>query len=158
MVKEVDSLVPTRHATQLVLVGDQQQLGPTYEYKFKGEQSLFSRLIKIGYKTCFLSYQYRMHDSLLIVPNTSFYGDRIESQYLRPKDKIFLYLDSPFIFIDVSNNGREQLDGTSFKNLSEVAAIKQFIEFWLNLVKDNKGESPLNFKLSDIAIITPYKA
>ena len=79
MIKEIDSLMPTRHAKQLVLVGDQQQLGPTYEYIFEGEHSLFSRLIKIGYETFFLSNQYRMHDSLLIVPNISFYKQRIQS-------------------------------------------------------------------------------
>ena len=158
MVKEIDSLMPTRDAYQLVLVGDQQQLGPTYEYNFEGEQSLFSRLIKIGYETFFLSNQYRMHDSLLIVPNTSFYKNRIESKYVQPEDKVFLYLDSPFIFIDVGDNAREMLDGTSFMNASEVAAIKKFTEFWLTLVKDRKGKSPLNFALTDIAIITPYKA
>jgi hypothetical protein len=67
-----------------------------------------------------------MHDSLLIVPNTSFYENKIDSQYLQPKDKVFLYLDSPFIFIDVSDNAREKLEGTSFMNISEVEAIKKF--------------------------------
>ena len=101
MVKEIDSLMPTRDALQLVLVGDQKQLGPVYEYQFKGKKSLFSRLIKLGYKSSFLSNQYRMHDSLLIVPNDRFYDNKIESHYLQPHDKTFLYLDSPFIFIDV---------------------------------------------------------
>ena len=76
-----------------------------------------------------------MHDSLLIVPNASFYKNRIESHYVQPNDKTFLYLDSPFIFIDVCDNSREEFVGTSCMNLSEVAAIKKFTEFWLDLVK-----------------------
>lgn len=139
MVKEIDSLMPTREAYQLVLVGDQQQLGPTYEYNFEGEKSLFSRLIKCGYDTFFLSNQYRMHDSLLIVPNEKFYKNKIQSEYIQPHDKIFLYLDSPFIFIDVCDNAHENLVGTSFMNAAEVAAIKKFTEYWLALVKKNKG-------------------
>ena len=75
-----------------------------------------------------------MHDSLLIVPNMSFYGNKIESQYLQPQNKNFLYLDSPFIFIDVCDNAREKLEGTSFMNASEVIAIKKFTTYWLNLV------------------------
>ena len=76
---------------------------------------------------------------------------------MQPHDKTFLYLDSPFIFIDVSR-GKQELVETSFKNSSEVTFIKEFIEFWLTKVKENKGESPLNFLLSDIAVITPYSA
>ena len=122
MVMEIDSLMPTRHANQLVLVGDQEQLGPVYEYEFEGEKSLFSRLITRGYKSCFLSNQYRMHDSLLIVPNVNFYKNRIESHYVQPDDKTFLYLDSPFIFIDICK-GQEEWENNSCKNSTEVIAI-----------------------------------
>jgi hypothetical protein len=67
-----------------------------------------------------------MHDSLLIVPNASFYKNRIESHYVQPNDKTFLYLDSPFIFIDVYK-GKQEFVGTSCKNSSEVASIKEFL-------------------------------
>ena len=75
-----------------------------------------------------------MHDSLLIVPNISFYGNKIESKYLQPQNKNFLYLDSPFIFIDVCDNAQDKRVGTSYMNASEVTAIKNFTTYWLNLV------------------------
>jgi superfamily I DNA and/or RNA helicase len=45
MVKECDLLLPIKNAEQLVMVGDQKQLGPTFEYQFEGYKSLFTRLI-----------------------------------------------------------------------------------------------------------------
>ena len=45
MVKECDLFLSTRNAQQLVMIGDQKQLGPTFEYNFKGNRSLFTRLL-----------------------------------------------------------------------------------------------------------------
>ena len=49
MVKESDLLLPIKNAEQLVMVGDQKQLGPTFEYQFEGYKSLFTRLIANEY-------------------------------------------------------------------------------------------------------------
>jgi superfamily I DNA and/or RNA helicase len=45
MIKEAHSVVPLKNCNQLVLIGDQKQLGPTYDYNFEGKQSLFCRLM-----------------------------------------------------------------------------------------------------------------
>ena len=63
------------------MIGDQKQLGPTYSFEYKGPTSLFDRFIKAGNIYHFLNTQYRMHDSLLDVPNTLFYNGKIMSGY-----------------------------------------------------------------------------
>ena len=45
MIKENEAFLATIDAQQIVLVGDQKQLGPTYSFKVNGPTSLFSRLI-----------------------------------------------------------------------------------------------------------------
>ena len=69
MIKEHEAFLTTQHAEQIVLVGDQNQLGPTYGFKVEGPTSLFSRLIRAGHPHSFLDTQYRMHESLMQVPN-----------------------------------------------------------------------------------------
>jgi superfamily I DNA and/or RNA helicase len=102
MIKECDSVVPLKNCKQLVLIGDQKQLGPTFEYVLKGPQSLFNRLIKTKNAfSCFLDVQYRMSESLIKVSNDCFYNKQIKTGYTRPSFKKFLNLESPFIFIDV---------------------------------------------------------
>ena len=61
MVKENEAFLASLHAHQIVLVGDQKQLGPTYTFEIDGPTSLFSRLIRAGHPHDFLDTQYRMH-------------------------------------------------------------------------------------------------
>ena len=77
MIKEHEAFLATLHAEQIVLVGDQKQLGPTYGFKIEGPTSLFSRLIDSGYQHSFLDTQYRMHETLMQVPNMLFYNNAI---------------------------------------------------------------------------------
>ena len=81
MVKEQEAFLATLSAEQVIMVGDQKQLGPTYEFKIDGPDSLFARLIQAGIKHYFLNIQYRMHEALLKVPNTLFYNDEIVCGY-----------------------------------------------------------------------------
>lgn len=81
MVKENMMFLAAFHAEQIVLVGDQKQLGPTYPFKVKGPTSLFSRLIEAGHPYDFLDIQYRMHRSLMDVPNMLFYENKIKCGY-----------------------------------------------------------------------------
>lgn len=57
-----------RGAKQVILVGDQCQLGPVIKFKPAGSaglnKSLFERLMEIGHKPILLQYQYRMHPFL----------------------------------------------------------------------------------------------
>ena len=102
MVKEKDLVIAIKNAEQLIMIGDQKQLGPTYKYNFIGSKSLYTRLISkpnAVYNT--LLIQYRMHKTLIHVPNYKFYKSIIETGYVRPPDKCFLNPKNPFIFINV---------------------------------------------------------
>ena len=45
MVKENDLVIAIKNAEQLIMIGDQKQLGPTYDYNFVGCKSLYTRLL-----------------------------------------------------------------------------------------------------------------
>ena len=101
MVKENEAFLGTLHAEQIVLVGDQKQLGPTYEFKVEGPTSLFSRLIDAGHPYDFLNTQSRMHDALMQVPNLLFYNNKIKCGYEANPWKKFMNSDAPFLFVDL---------------------------------------------------------
>ena len=103
MVRENEAFLTTIGAEQIILVGDQKQLGPTYAFKVEGPTSLFSRLIQADHPYDFLDIQYRMHASLMEVPNTLFYNNMIKCGYKKNIAEQFAYSDSPFLFIDVPN-------------------------------------------------------
>ena len=65
MIKEHEAFLATQFAEQIVLVGDQKQLGPPQRLNITGPTSMFSRLIDAGYPHSFLDTQYRMHDTLM---------------------------------------------------------------------------------------------
>ena len=121
-VKEQESFFATLNAEQIILVGDQKQLGPTLNFKIDGPTSMYSRLIQAGYAYKFLDTQFRMHESLMNVPNTLFYNNAIKCGYVPNSDKQFMYSQKPFLFIDVAD-GKESLNGTSFMNQKEVDVI-----------------------------------
>lgn len=132
MIKENEAFLGAINAQQIVLVGDQKQLGPTYSFKIDGPTSLFARLIQAGHPHSFLDTQYRMHESLMQVPNLLFYENRIKCGYMSNPWKKFMNSDSPFLFIDVPN-GREQLKGTSFFNMEEVDVITRMKDICLQV-------------------------
>ena len=82
MVKEHEAFLATQYAEQIVLVGDQNQLGPTLSFKIDGPTSMFSRMIDAGYPFSFLDTQYRMHEKLMQVPNELFYDNKINCGYV----------------------------------------------------------------------------
>lgn len=122
MVRENEAFLSMIDAEQIVLVGDQKQLGPTFRFKIDGPSSMFSRLIQAGMPYDFLDTQYRMHPALLKVPNTLYYNHMIKSEYKVDPQKRFMFAASPFLFIDVPQ-GTETLKGTSFYNNAEAKVI-----------------------------------
>ena len=70
-------LLSCLNASQLVLIGDQKQLGPVFNYEVKGPKSMFERLNEAGIPSSLLDISYRMHPALLKVPNLLSYGNRI---------------------------------------------------------------------------------
>ena len=119
MIKEHEAFLATQYAEQIVLVGDQKQLGPTLGFKVDGPTSMFSRLVQAGYPFSFLDTQYRMHETLMQVPNMLFYENRIQCGYVGNIQKMFLFSKKPFLFVDVPD-GVEKIKGTSFLNFEEV--------------------------------------
>ncbi|VAH34933.1 unnamed protein product [Triticum turgidum subsp. durum] len=81
--KECETLIPLRlpalkHA---ILIGDECQLPATVVSKVCKDalfgRSLFARLSSLGHEKYLLNMQYRMHPSISIFPNSSFYGGQL---------------------------------------------------------------------------------
>ncbi|KAM3388636.1 hypothetical protein ACQJBY_011023 [Aegilops geniculata] len=81
--KECETLIPLRlpalkHA---ILIGDECQLPATVVSKVCKDalfgRSLFARLSSLGHEKYLLNMQYRMHSSISIFPNSSFYGGQL---------------------------------------------------------------------------------
>jgi superfamily I DNA and/or RNA helicase len=70
---ELLSFFALDHAKQLVLIGDDKQLGPVLDYQIIGPDSLFERLVKGGYPKHLLNVQYRMHPFIMKISNEMFY-------------------------------------------------------------------------------------
>uniref|UniRef100_A0ACD5V5D6 Uncharacterized protein n=1 Tax=Avena sativa TaxID=4498 RepID=A0ACD5V5D6_AVESA len=133
--KECESLVPMqvsglRHA---VLVGDECQLPAIVKSKVSDEallgRSLFERLSLLGHKKHLLNMQYRMHPSISIFPNLSFYDKRIldgsnVTQAGHEREYLPGAMYGPYSFINI--DGREDR-GRSKRNMAEVAAIMKIL-------------------------------
>ena len=81
---EPECMVPAvRGAKQIILVGDQCQLGPVVMCKKAAaaglSQSLFVRLLECGIRPIRLDTQYRMHPALSVFPSTFFYEGTIQN-------------------------------------------------------------------------------
>ncbi|KAI4292359.1 regulator of nonsense transcripts 1 [Pancytospora philotis] len=142
------SLIPCVYgATNLVLVGDHKQLGPTIlnkEVVRAGyKQSLFERLLRIGVSPYMLSVQYRMHPDLCQFPSEYFYGGLLKTG-MSPNR----CLNFPSNFFYVSN-GKEEISqsGTSFINRAEAVLVENIIRY---LFKNGVLEQ-------QIGVITPYE-
>ena len=136
MVKEYEAFLATKHAKQIVMIGDQKQLGPTVNFNVDGPTSLFTRLIQADYPRDFLDTQYRMHRSLMEVPNLLYYNNMIKCGYEPRDDKKFMYSNSPFLFVDVAY-GHQRLRGTSFYNMEELDVIDELVEYSLEKFKES---------------------
>lgn len=98
--KEIEVLQSIRHASQVVMIGDQKQLGPVYKGQIEGPDSMFSRIIQGGYPYIMLNQQYRMQGKILKIPNQLFYSNEIINKYEAPQDLPFIIERVPLLFID----------------------------------------------------------
>lgn len=142
------SLIPCVYGcTNLVLVGDHKQLGPTVFDKTVElcglKKSLFERLLKVGVPPYSLTVQYRMHSDICEFPSEFFYNGQ-----LLTGTTITKCLNFPNNFFYVSN-GREETSqsGTSFINKTEAQLVENIIRF---LFKNGVVEQ-------QIGVITPYE-
>ena len=79
--KEIEVLQAIKNAKQVVMIGDQMQLGPVFKGEIDGPDSMFYRLILGGLPYIMLNKQYRMHAKILKMPNQLFYENKIINMY-----------------------------------------------------------------------------
>ncbi|XP_040379170.1 helicase SEN1-like [Oryza brachyantha] len=159
--KECESLVPLqvsglKHA---VLIGDECQLPATVKSKAADSallgRSLFERLTILGHQKHLLNMQYRMHPSISIFPNLSFYDQRILDgpnviQVRHERSFLKGAMFGPYSFINIEN-GREDHHGRSKRNMAEVTAIKKILYgLYQACVGTGEGVS--------VGVICPYAA
>ncbi|CAJ1368371.1 unnamed protein product [Effrenium voratum] len=156
-----------RRCLRLVLVGDDQQLGPVCGLQQESckklqlmlpeglgpEDSAFAWLLKQGLKAVQLNEQYRMHPKLAEFPSQHFYQGRLvskvtESQRL-PVRGVRLTAGSPVHLVDTSKmkDCEETRVGTSWRNIGEAVQVIQILQDALK-AGDVCRE--------DVGVITPY--
>ncbi|XP_072050284.1 5'-3' DNA helicase ZGRF1-like [Amphiura filiformis] len=152
---EPASLLPIARfeCEKLVLVGDPKQLDPTVQgsepaHNASLEQTLFDRLLLMGYKPILLRTQYRCHPRISAISSSLFYDKQLidgVSEEDRPK----LIDGFPTLCIYNVSNGQEVCasDG-SFYNDQEATLVVFMIETLL----------VSEIQPSDIGVITLYKA
>lgn len=97
---EPEALIPlVLGAKQVVMIGDQQQLGPVIMNKKAAKaglsQSLFERLIALGIRPVRLQVQYRMHPCLSEFPSNMFYEGSLQNG-VTAQERIRANLDFPW--------------------------------------------------------------
>ncbi|CAL5025804.1 unnamed protein product [Urochloa decumbens] len=157
--KECESLIPLqlsglKHA---VLIGDECQLPATVKSKVAETallgRSLFERLILLGYKKHLLNIQYRMHPSISIFPNLSFYDKQILDGANVTQDghqRSYLHgeMFGPYSFINI--DGRED-PGRSKRNIAELTVILEILHALRKACRSSgQGVS--------VGVICPYAA
>ncbi|KAK8802087.1 hypothetical protein WA158_006482 [Blastocystis sp. Blastoise] len=154
---EPECLIPIVHkCQQLIIVGDDQQLGPVIvskdAKKAKFDQSLFERLQITGIKPVRLLVQYRMHPALSEFSSSTFYDGLLQNgvtvlDRTRHNDFDWPRADKPMMFWCM--NGTEEVSGsgTSYLNRSEAISIEKLLHQFLT-----RGTPGAN-----IGIITPYE-
>jgi regulator of nonsense transcripts 1 len=155
---EAEALIPiAMGAKQLVMVGDQCQLGPVIMCKKAAKAglttSLFERLIALGHRPIRLEVQYRMHPCLSEFPSNAFYEgslqngateaektlSTVEFPWPNPQRPMFFYISHGFEEISGS--------GTSYLNRTEAACVEKVVTTMLK-----GGVVP-----SQVGVITPYE-
>ena len=152
---EPETLLPAlKGCRQLVLVGDQMQLGPMTKCRRTQAagftRSLMIRLIHLGIQPSLLQYQYRMHPSISEFPGLFFYNDQllngINSSH-RPLIQDFWPNDVPNIFLH-----NEFTEASSGKN--SISNVNEAFEV-LNVIK-KLNEKGVGYQR--IVVLTPYEA
>lgn len=154
---EPECLIPlVLGAQQIVLVGDHQQLGPVVMNKKAAQsgftQSLFERLVNLGFRPLRLQVQYRMHPCLSDFPSNMFYEGSLQNgvtamERLRSSvDFPWPVSETPMFFYACYGQEEFSSSGTSYLNRTEANNCERVVSKFL------KHVSP-----QQIGIITPYE-
>ncbi|XP_065216134.1 regulator of nonsense transcripts 1-like isoform X2 [Planococcus citri] len=142
---------------QLILVGDDFQLGPVVMCKEASKaglnQSLFQRLFVLGIKPCLLKVQYRMHPELSRFPSNFFYDGFLQNGVCAGQKKLpevkfpWPVPDKPMMFYVALGTEEIAGSGTSYLNRAEASSVEKIVTRFLRC-----GVKP-----EQIGIITPYE-
>eukprot|EP00698_Gefionella_okellyi_P010091 TRINITY_DN2599_c0_g2_i1.p1 TRINITY_DN2599_c0_g2~~TRINITY_DN2599_c0_g2_i1.p1 ORF type:complete len:1728 (+),score=324.48 TRINITY_DN2599_c0_g2_i1:84-5267(+) len=172
---EAEMLMPALLAAhRLILLGDQQQLGPTVSVKHGTlraalSRSMFERFAQDQESRSnihMLQVQYRMHKAICAFPSKMFYHNRLVTHdsvvYRQPLASEFPWTNQhrPVMFVDVKDGKEERVgetdeagDGTtnphSYFNQKEADVV---VDVARRLLRDCK------LRADQIAIISPYQA
>lgn len=157
---EAECLIPiVMGVKQLVLVGDQCQLGPVVMDKKAAHlglsRTLFERLMVLGTRPYMLQEQYRMHPAISLWPSNEFYEGRLQNgvaaadRDISEKFPDLHWLDNehPLFFMMV--DGQEEMagGGTSYVNRAEAVVVEKVATLLMK-----SGVVP-----EEIGVITPYQ-
>ncbi|XP_068706006.1 5'-3' DNA helicase ZGRF1-like isoform X2 [Montipora foliosa] len=154
MTEPVSLLPMARFECQrLVLVGDPKQLSPTIqgsepEHEAGLEQTLFDRLIKMGYEATLLRTQYRCHPAISAVSNRLFYDNKLLDGVTAEDRSPVLDLIPTLCFYNVAKGKEECGSDGSYYNEAEARFVVFVIECLLK-----SGVEP-----AQIGVITLYKS
>ncbi|PNT61707.1 helicase SEN1 [Brachypodium distachyon] len=155
--KECESLIPLQVSglKHVVLIGEECQLPATIKSEVSNSallgRSLFERLSLLGHKKHLLNMQYRMHPSISIFPNFSFYDKKIldgpnVTQSGHERGYLPGAMFGPYTFINIDSSEDR---GRSKRNMAEVAAILEILQSLKQAcIATGKGVS--------VGIICPY--
>jgi regulator of nonsense transcripts 1 len=156
---EPETLIPlSKLPLRVVLVGDQNQLGPTAMIRRADQlgyyKSLFQRLIDNGYDYTMLNSQFRMHPKLSLYPSQAYYEGRVidgitEADRALPIEfaQIWPKIDIPIVFHHISQYEELNPSGLSYLNRHEYIRILDI------LMKLNE----LGVDMAEVGLITPYE-
>ncbi|KAL0252219.1 hypothetical protein GEMRC1_001431 [Eukaryota sp. GEM-RC1] len=147
---EPETLIPiVSGATKVILVGDHCQLGPVVMSKDACQaglsQSMYERLVLLGYKPSRLQIQYRMHPILAEFPSDTFYEGTLQNGVTalerQPSREhgTFPWIDPSLPLLSAS--------GTSYLNRTEASFVEKVVTEFLKT-----GATP-----DQIGVITPYE-
>lgn len=99
-------------------------------------RSLFERLKTLEHPSHLLNVQYRMHPAISLFPNMQFYGGQVQNGHnvveenygSKNYQEIF---HGPYAFINI-NDGSEQNESTSWKNVVEVEIVLYLVKMTRN--------------------------
>jgi len=155
---ESETLIPiVKGCEQLILVGDQCQLGPVIlnrrALRSGLGESLFERLMFLGMAPIRLNTQYRMHPSISSFPSNMFYEGKLQNGVSAEQRSCSVKFpwpkpDTPIMFW-AQSSGIEEIasTGISYLNRTESNAVEKIITRLLEL----------KVKPSAIGVITPYE-
>ena len=154
---EPETILPIlKGSKQVIMLGDQNQLGPTVISSEASQaglgKSLFHRLCE-SRNSVMLAAQYRMHPAICAFPSEEFYGGKLENKISaldRPMKQIpglnWPNPEKPIMFIR-SLTGTKRFN-FSYYNSNEIRIISRLLKCLLN-----GGIKP-----TEIGVITPYSA